>query len=113
MSYKRLLYLLLLVLVLVWNFSYPLGLNLEVFNNINFSSSQRLPETIAYISCNPTTLFSDINQIQKLSKFNYNIELINPFDMFPHTNHVETLVILKKMKPKVRQFEEKEKEIRA
>ncbi len=49
------------------------------------------PQRIIYISCNPVTQARDI---QKLSNF-YQIELIQPVDMFPQTYHVENIVILK------------------
>ena len=48
-------------------------------------------ENIIYISCNPIALCKDLNVI----KNNYEIEEITPFDMFPNTINVETLVKLK------------------
>lgn len=48
-------------------------------------------ENIIYISCNPIALSKDLNVIKNL----YNIEEITPFDMFPNTTSVETLVKLK------------------
>ena len=50
------------------------------------------PGKIIYISCNPATLARDLALlIQK-----YNIQSITPFDMFPQTKHVETVVVLEK-----------------
>ena len=47
---------------------------------------------ILYISCNPIALCKDLNLIKEY----YDIEEIIPFDMFPNTLSVETLVKLKK-----------------
>ena len=49
-------------------------------------------ENIIYISCNPIALSKDLN----LLKEDYEIEEITPFDMFPNTINVETLVKLKR-----------------
>lgn len=49
-------------------------------------------ENIIYISCNPIALSKDLNVI----KNDYDIISITPFDMFPNTNQVETLVKLQK-----------------
>ena len=48
------------------------------------------PKKIIYISCEPETLARDI----KLLSAKYNIESIQPVDMFPQTHHVETVVAL-------------------
>lgn len=48
-------------------------------------------KNIVYISCNPIALSKDINEI----KNEYEIEEVIPFDMFPNTTSVETLVKLK------------------
>lgn len=48
-------------------------------------------ENIIYISCNPIALSKDLNVIKE----DYVIEEITPFDMFPNTTSVETLVKLK------------------
>lgn len=47
------------------------------------------PKKIVYISCNPETQARDIRQLGRLG---YRAEICCPFDMFPHTNHVETVV---------------------
>lgn len=49
-----------------------------------------LPTKIIYLSCNPATLARDLNKL--CSK--YKIDFIQPYDMFPQTKHVETLVSL-------------------
>lgn len=46
------------------------------------------PERVVYISCNPVTLARDLKTLTK----NYNVECIQPFDMFPFTRHVECVV---------------------
>ena len=53
---------------------------------------QRLkPGMIIYVSCNPATLARDLGHIVPSG---YTIQSISPFDMFPHTSHLETLVVL-------------------
>lgn len=49
------------------------------------------PETIVYVSCNPATLARDLRILIDLD---YNIEAIQPLDMFPQTFHIETIVKL-------------------
>ena len=49
------------------------------------------PERIVYISCNPATQARDLKTLTK-----YTVTDIQPFDMFPHTRHVETVVLLSK-----------------
>ena len=51
---------------------------------------------IAYISCNPATLARDC---KLLSSAGYTLEQIRPVDMFPETEHVETVVQLVRKKP--------------
>ena len=46
---------------------------------------------IIYISCNPIALAKDLNHIKNA----YEVVDITPFDMFPNTTNVETLVKLK------------------
>ena len=47
---------------------------------------------VIYISCNPATLGRDLKALLP----HYNIDTLQPYDMFPQTAHVETLVCLKK-----------------
>jgi 23S rRNA (uracil1939-C5)-methyltransferase len=48
------------------------------------------PEKIVYISCNPSTQSRDI----KLLSGEYYVNGVQPVDMFPHTHHVENVVLL-------------------
>ena len=49
------------------------------------------PRRIVYISCNPTTQERDLRQ---LLDGGYHLERLTPVDMFPHTDHVETVAVL-------------------
>jgi len=51
------------------------------------------PKAIFYSSCNPDTLFANIRELS----VSYKPEFIEPFDFFPHTPHLETLVLLNKI----------------
>ncbi|MBE6835899.1 MAG: 23S rRNA (uracil(1939)-C(5))-methyltransferase RlmD [Ruminococcaceae bacterium] len=51
------------------------------------------PEKIVYISCNPETQQRDLFF---LVKNGYKVRKIQPVDMFPHTKHVETVVLMTK-----------------
>ena len=48
------------------------------------------PEKLLYISCNPETLARDLAGLGKA----YRWENAEPFDLFPRTGHVETVVLL-------------------
>ncbi|MBK9390601.1 MAG: 23S rRNA (uracil(1939)-C(5))-methyltransferase RlmD [Bacteroidetes bacterium] len=50
------------------------------------------PEKIVYVSCNPATQARDI----QLMSDAYSVERVQPVDMFPHTHHVENVVLLKR-----------------
>ena len=56
---------------------------------------QVLPQKIVYISCNPATLGRDLKSLMSTSK--YKVDFVQPYDMFPQTGHVETLVVLSKI----------------
>ena len=51
-----------------------------------------LPERVVYISCNPATQARDLATLTA----QYFIEEVQPFDMFPHTHHLENIVSLKR-----------------
>lgn len=50
------------------------------------------PEKIVYISCNPATQARDVSMMSE----HYRVTKIQPVDMFPHTHHVENVVLLEK-----------------
>ena len=50
------------------------------------------PEKIVYVSCNASTQARDI----LLLSDDYNVAGVQPVDMFPHTHHVENVVLLKR-----------------
>lgn len=49
------------------------------------------PDRIVYISCNPETQARDLRILGRLG---YKAEICYPFDMFPHSNHVESICLL-------------------
>ncbi|MBQ7760429.1 MAG: 23S rRNA (uracil(1939)-C(5))-methyltransferase RlmD [Clostridia bacterium] len=51
------------------------------------------PKRVVYISCNPDTL---VNDLHTLTKSGYKVKKIQPVDMFPYTNHVESVMCLTK-----------------
>ena len=51
------------------------------------------PKRIVYISCNPETQARDLII---LIKNGYKVTKIQPVDLFPHTNHIETVVRLER-----------------
>ena len=53
------------------------------------------PEKIVYVSCNPATQARDI----ALMKEQYELIECQPVDMFPHTQHVENIALLRKTIP--------------
>lgn len=59
---------------------------------VNFLAHSKPPH-IFYFSCNPATLARDL---KKMVDVGYKIEFVQPFDMFPQTFHVESLVYLKR-----------------
>ena len=50
------------------------------------------PEKIVYISCNPETMARDLAFLTE----DYAVDKLCPVDMFPHTEHIETIVLLQK-----------------
>ena len=66
------------------------GADIDVMNAVLSAG----PDKIIYISCNPSTLARDYSYI----KDNYEIKEIIPYDMFPNTRHVETVVLMSSKK---------------
>lgn len=50
------------------------------------------PETIVYVSCDPVTLARDLGNLSA----NYNVLSIEPFNMFPRSNHCESICVLER-----------------
>ena len=49
------------------------------------------PMRIVYVSCNPKTQLRDLTELRR---HDYRVDSIEPVDMFPHTKHVETVVLM-------------------
>jgi len=64
------------------------GMHEDVINAILFAN----PKRIVYVSCNPATQARDLNLLDG----NYKVTAIQPVDMFPHTHHVENVVLLER-----------------
>jgi 23S rRNA (uracil1939-C5)-methyltransferase len=52
---------------------------------------------IVYVSCNPTTLASDLKTLRE--DWGYELRRARPVDMFPHTPHVECVALLEQTAP--------------
>jgi 23S rRNA (uracil1939-C5)-methyltransferase len=65
------------------------GMHEDVISTILFAAPQR----IVYVSCNPATQARDIS----LLSHQYQVTKVQPVDMFPHTHHVENVVLLEKI----------------
>ena len=68
------------------------GCSVEVLDQLVRSKSRYL----IMVSCNPATLARDLFY---LSQEGYIVKTIQPFDLFPRTKHVETVVCLSQQKP--------------
>lgn len=64
------------------------GMHEDVVNTILFAA----PERIVYVSCNPATQARDLQLLDK----DYRVLRVQPVDMFPHTQHVENVVLLQR-----------------
>ncbi|MBQ9701043.1 MAG: 23S rRNA (uracil(1939)-C(5))-methyltransferase RlmD [Lachnospiraceae bacterium] len=54
------------------------------------------PEKVVYVSCDSATLARDV---KILGEYGYKLQKVQPVDMFPHSFHVETVVLLSQQKP--------------
>lgn len=57
---------------------------------LELTAALKIPKII-YMSCNPSTQVRDINILLNL---HYQLKEILPFDMFPHTWHIESIAVL-------------------
>jgi 23S rRNA (uracil1939-C5)-methyltransferase len=64
------------------------GTLIEIKKTINNSGARK----VLYLSCNPVSLAFDLKQLTEV----YHITRIQPFDMLPHTHHLETLVLMER-----------------
>ena len=64
------------------------GMHNDVIDVILFAE----PKRIVYVSCNPATQARDL----ALLDAKYKVMAVQPVDMFPHTHHVENVVLLEK-----------------
>ena len=64
------------------------GMHNDVIDTILFAA----PERIVYVSCNPATQARDL----QLLDVDYRVVAVQPVDMFPHTHHVENVVLLER-----------------
>ena len=62
------------------------GMHQDVVDVILFAE----PKRIVYVSCNPATQARDL----QLLDGKYKVKAVQPVDMFPHTHHVENVVLL-------------------
>ncbi len=54
--------------------------------------TRKVVKKIIYVSCNPSTLAKNLKVLTK----KYTVKSVTPFDMFPHTSHIESITILEK-----------------
>ena len=64
------------------------GMHEDVVSTILFAA----PKRIVYVSCNPATQARDL----QLLDADYKVVAVRPVDMFPHTHHVENVVLLER-----------------
>ncbi|MBQ7361865.1 MAG: 23S rRNA (uracil(1939)-C(5))-methyltransferase RlmD [Bacteroidaceae bacterium] len=64
------------------------GMHVDVIDAILFAA----PHRIVYVSCNPATQARDLALLDK----DYKVTAVQPVDMFPHTHHVENVVLLER-----------------
>ena len=64
------------------------GMHNDVIDTILFAA----PRRIVYVSCNPATQARDLSLLDN----DYKVVAVQPVDMFPHTHHVENVVLLER-----------------
>ena len=64
------------------------GMHSDVVDVILFAA----PKRVVYVSCNPATQARDLQMLDK----DYQVTAVQPVDMFPHTQHVENVVLLER-----------------
>ena len=64
------------------------GMHTDVIEAIRFAA----PRRIVYVSCNPATQARDLQLLDP----DYRVTAVQPVDMFPHTHHVENVVLLER-----------------
>lgn len=64
------------------------GMHQDVIDVLRFAA----PTRIVYVSCNPATQARDLQLLDDM----YRVAKVQPVDMFPHTHHVENVVLLEK-----------------
>lgn len=64
------------------------GMHNDVIETILFAE----PKRIVYVSCNPATQARDLSLLDA----KYGVVAVQPVDMFPHTHHVENVVLLER-----------------
>lgn len=64
------------------------GMHDDVIQTILFAA----PRRIVYVSCNPATQARDLQLLDQ----DYAVKKVQPVDMFPHTHHVENVVLLER-----------------
>jgi len=52
----------------------------------------RKPQRLIYVSCNPATLARDLSRLHE----HFEVKSVQPFDMFPQTAQIETVVVMDK-----------------
>src|SRR5437764_212530 len=51
---------------------------------------------LVYVSCNPTTLAGDVKALRE--DYGYDLRHVTPADLFPHTQHVECVALLERVR---------------